>query len=254
MIRLCQATLVVLLSCIVSLPATAKINQWYGVLSFFADEDDARLLLNHLNADTNIAFIIHDGPRWNETKRPATGEGFTEISCGHPDHHQRWRAVRPVDRFEATDCGEHTLWHVPSGPLPMLKAGRNEPNATVPDPWAGWVEEHPNQHDDKPAFGEGLGPKVVIDLRLMTCHQDCPFTASEIQWQFPSPEARQWWIRFEAWVAQNAVKLEDPLGGDVFWAFPSALRRLKGGLHYEARGFHLDTAIKRAEFSTSVGE
>jgi predicted Rdx family selenoprotein len=30
---------------------------------------------------------------------------------------------------------------------------------------------------------------------------------------------------------------------EVFWAFPSALQRLKAGLRYDARGFELDEAI-----------
>src|SRR5215469_11209539 len=34
-----------------------------GALSFFADEQDARILLGRLNADPEIAFIVPDGPR-----------------------------------------------------------------------------------------------------------------------------------------------------------------------------------------------
>src|SRR5215472_14293938 len=52
-----------------------------GSLSFFADEQDAPILLGRLNADLEIAFIVPDGPRQPPPqpvlppmgKRPPTG-------------------------------------------------------------------------------------------------------------------------------------------------------------------------------------
>src|SRR5262245_30485059 len=35
-----------------------------GSLSFFADAQDARILLDRLNADPEIAFVVPDGPRF----------------------------------------------------------------------------------------------------------------------------------------------------------------------------------------------
>src|SRR5215467_12857629 len=46
-------------------PAQAKAEEMAaaGALSFFADEEDARILLGRLNGDPEIAFIVPDGPR-----------------------------------------------------------------------------------------------------------------------------------------------------------------------------------------------
>jgi hypothetical protein len=41
-----------------------------GSLSFFADEQDARILLDRLNADPEIAFIVPDGPRMPPPNQP----------------------------------------------------------------------------------------------------------------------------------------------------------------------------------------
>jgi hypothetical protein len=42
------------------------------------------------------------------------------------------------------------------------------------------------------------------------------------------------------------VALHDRGNIDVFWALPSALRRLKSGMPYYSRGFELDEAIREA--------
>src|SRR5262249_29703825 len=127
-----------------------------GAVSFFADEKDAPLLLDWLNADPELAVIVADGPRapkltpemllkllpeklppgW-ERKAP---KGI--VIFGRPDtgHRQRWRAVRGVKHLAD---GNHSLWYVPAGPLPLPKADGSDRDAPIPDPWAGWTEERP---------------------------------------------------------------------------------------------------------------
>ena len=95
-----------------------------GALSFFADEQDARILLGRLNADPEIAFIVPDGPRMappNEllpASPPIVGQRtvlvLTMAACALDGYWQQWRAVRPVDGL---NDGEHILWHIPAGPL-----------------------------------------------------------------------------------------------------------------------------------------
>jgi len=38
-----------------------------------------------------------------------------------------------------------------------------------------------------------------------------------------------------------------PVSNAGFWAFPSALQKLKGGMGYYSRNFNLDDAIRNAE-------
>jgi hypothetical protein len=69
-----------------------------------------RLVLAHLNADEEIAFLVSAGP-------------------------DRWRAVEQVPNLEP---GRTLLWHRPDGALPLLQPDGTE--TLIPDPFAGWVE------------------------------------------------------------------------------------------------------------------
>jgi hypothetical protein len=131
---------------------------WPPSLSFFVDEKDARTLLDRLNSDPDIAFIVHDGPRWYETPDRSGGSGWV-IGRGNLSHCQRWRAVRDLERFDVnhlagvTVSADHTLWLLPAGPLPWMPAGALESKGTIPDPWAGWTEEAPSRSADEPNLG-----------------------------------------------------------------------------------------------------
>jgi hypothetical protein len=81
--------------------------------------------------------------------------------------------------------------------------------------------------------------------------------ASDFQWSGASlqpggsQQTARWVAGLEDWFDRNAVRLYavTPDGqrlGDYFWAFPSALRRLKSGIPYDARGFPLDESIRQA--------
>src|ERR1700741_2306288 len=96
-------------------------------LSFFVDQQDLRLLLDRLNGDPEIAFVVADHPledgeqsrpsnSWKPAFRVLMGGSEPELRAA-PLHLQRWRAVRAVD---ALKDGHHSLWHVPAGPLPLI--------------------------------------------------------------------------------------------------------------------------------------
>jgi hypothetical protein len=123
-----------------------------GALSFFADAQDARILLDRLNADPEIAFIVSDGPRMPSPDermpaspprgdRPATGMVVAIATCGWgwDGYWQRWRAVRPVDGLRD---GEHLLWHIAAGAL-MVSDQAPGRGGWQPDPWVGWTSARP---------------------------------------------------------------------------------------------------------------
>jgi hypothetical protein len=74
--------------------------------------------------------------------------------------------------------------------------------------------------------------------------------ASDFQWSGASLQpggslqTARWATGLEEWFSRNAVKLHARHSDQVFWAFPSALQRLKAGLQYDARGFDLDESIR----------
>ncbi len=72
-------------------------------ISFFADQEDAKVLLDWLNSQEDIAFIV-----------PDTIEDLSQ---------QKWKAIRTIDSFKH---GKYSLWHIPGGLLPFV----NEPDST----------------------------------------------------------------------------------------------------------------------------
>jgi hypothetical protein len=246
-----------------------------GTLSFFADEQDARILLDRLNGDPEIAFIVPDGPRMpppNERMpvSPPIGspptKGFAvartiepcDWGWGWDSYWQRWRAVRPVDGLKD---GKYTLWHISAGPLMVSDNGPGR-RGWRPDPWAGWTSE-------RPVCEPNLTPAATIQLELVTRY--AAYTPEErttirpLMWQWTkgdvlgasnfkwsgaslqpggSLQTARWATSLEEWFSRNAVRLLDARHSDwVFWAFPSALQRLKAGLRYGARGLDLDESI-----------
>jgi hypothetical protein len=245
-------------------------------LSFFIDEHDVSLLVDRLNADPEIAFIVPDDPLGLEDEKANRPPRFSPAVYVHRDRggelklemgrprRQRWKAVRTVD---ALKDGEHSLWHVPAGPLPLVEMdpgprpliGPEGPGyPPIPDPWAGWI--------GPPGFGSGCHP--WIRLELWTRHR--PYTQQErntlhelnyfwrnqhdmlvvsgFQWtgshfRKAPPQTQRWWNRVKGWVDRTAVRLRSDPG---FWAFPSALQKLKDGMRYYSRNYDLDDAIREA--------
>ncbi len=142
-------------------------------LSMYLDRPDTTLLLAWLNDDPEIAFLVLAGRKTRPTKKLrqllASGQGCTFYDIGglsslvHIEN--RWIAV---PRLETLPDGRYTLWHVPSGPLPLLygnQPGQRGPacehphvgramtlaqalgreDGIIEDPWSGWVERNPGR-------------------------------------------------------------------------------------------------------------
>jgi len=56
-----------------------------------------------------------------------------------------------------------------------------------------------------------------------------------------------WLVRLEQWMSTVAARLGNPDYQETWWAFPSALRKLKTGMPYYANGFNLDRSIRQAQ-------
>lgn len=241
-------------------------------LSFFVDEQDICLLLDRLNADPEIAFIVPDGLPENKQTEPRLGPAFFVDDGklkGEVESPRLWKAVRTADAL--TD-GLHSLWHVPAGPLPLIEVKKDPmplmpligPSSPplyppIPDPWSGWIGTD--------QFGPGCLPWIRLEvwtrhrpytqLERATLHariafwldEDDLLVVSDFQWtgshfRPAPPQTQRWWNRMKGWIDRNAARLHSNPG---FWAFPSALQKLKNGMRYYSRNFDLDDAIRRAE-------
>jgi hypothetical protein len=182
---------------------------WLGV---YLEEADAVTLRDRLNEDPEIAFLVPEGP-------------------GH------WRAVWRVGDL----LGKTLVWHVPGGPLPLLRPEGGE--SFIPDPFAGWHELTPGMDSSVPYLGlgwpstllfefytrgwRGLPRPELIPLSGITWYGARPYCQ-------PPASTRQWWTRFRRWLQRNAVRvtrsgLVEGSPRDV-WAMHAALRAIQNGV------------------------
>jgi hypothetical protein len=231
-----------------------------GHLGFFADAEDAPLLVGHLNADAELAFLVPVDPIAPPQLTSLPGGRLPRAREQH-----RWRAVHTLTGLAD---GWHTLWHAPS-PEPLCRA----PGVPIADPWAGWRGDTIVAFDDvRPELGRGLNSVAIVYLQLQTRHR--PYSAeeqatggplnywwtqghevlvdSQFSWigghfQSAPKVTTRWWSALRRWFGQTCAKLTDAqTGRQTFYAFPSALARLKAGIKYEANHWDLDASIRSA--------
>jgi hypothetical protein len=185
-----------------------------GWIGLYLEEADAALLLDRLNEDPEIAFLMSEGT-------------------------DRWRAMWRIDDL----LGKTMLWHVPGGALPRLKP--NGTHALIKDPFSGWQELSPGLDSFVPYFGSGWPSTLLMDLYVRQWRgllRPDILPLSGITWYGALPVAsakphastRRWWNRFRGWLRRHAVQItrSGPLDGpraDVY-ALPAALRSIQGGM------------------------
>ncbi len=225
-------------------------------LSFFITEFDLAILIKRLNDDEEIAFIVPDA--------------IDDPSA------VRWKAVHTVPTLLD---GEHSLWHIPSGPLPLVQSTPGigplvrPPNPSIADPWAGWTEGA-SARTEKPWFGPGCHAEIRLTLSTRYkayTNDECStlpvlvsywmqgrelLASSSFQWtesrsRSTPPQTRRWRNRLKAWMNRVLVRLPTSDPRVTFWSFPFALELLQHGVPYHANNWLLDDAIQHAKLITS---
>jgi hypothetical protein len=183
-------------------------------LPLYMDRDDAGQLLVSLNADPAIAFIVADGP-------------------------SKWIARQTLpDISQRRVC----LWHVPSGPLPLLNAERA--TRTVDDPWAGWTELRSGADPTNPYFGAGHPGIVWWNVQIESRSPTGGIGLSSLEWignhyriigSGAESSTELWWAGLRKSVRKQKAK-RIPRSGPIdgprpeIWAFPSALAKITSGI------------------------
>jgi hypothetical protein len=174
-------------------------------ISFVADEDDFRSILGYLSDHPDVAFIVRAEPG-------------------------RWRAVKRIDRI---DVERIAIWHVASGPLPLVPAMYAEPARLIHDPWRGWTEQRPGFDASCPYFGPGH--PGIIWLRY---NPHGPGTRhgvgiSQFEWignyfsligNPASPATEQFWKDLRRWLVRQTMRRASPSDSR---AFPSAMAKMR---------------------------
>ena len=183
-------------------------------LPIYADRDDFAKILDWLNASDQIAFIVSDGPR-------------------------RWRAVSQIDSLSSPRLG---LWHVPSGPLPLLHPHPSQEVSSIADPWAGWEELRTGADPSTPYFGAGHPGIIWLNHRPASLCPTGGIGLSSYEWignhyrmtgSAAEPVTEAFWKLLRKWTQKQSTKIPrsgalDGSGLEIF-AFPSAFRAFQSG-------------------------
>jgi hypothetical protein len=177
----------------------------------YAVESDLQVIADYLNEDSDLAFVISDGPR-------------------------RWRTVNRIDRVTA---GHHALWLKPAEPLPLVGRSERERDTPIVDPDGGWEERVASAVPGQPFFGSH--PSVIWLHASTGAPGLVPMSA--FGWignryraigQGASPAATKWWRSLQRWirsqttvVPRGSLQASGPV--DVA-AFPDALAQLRNGV------------------------
>ena len=184
-------------------------------LPFYAFGDDPGTLLSLLNDDPEAAFIIADGPG-------------------------KWKAVETIDAFTDRRC---TIWHVPSGPLPLLAAVHGDRDGEVDDPWAGWTERRAGAIPTIPYFGPDQTGHVRLTIKNFAGGNEPRIGLSAVEWTGnhyarigspADPATERWWKRLRSAIGRISKKV--PRGGPLgdfkpeIYALPDACRAFANGM------------------------
>ena len=168
-----------------------------------------------------------------------------ELAFIIPDGDKRWRAVAT---HTPPDQTRTALWHIPSGPLPLLGANYTKPNGipdvrpkgVISDPFDGWTEQRTGADPNIPYFGAGHPGIFWLNLRLSGPEPSVGNGLTTIEWignhyasignAAPKVTSSRW-ARLRRQIAKVAQKV--PYGGlqsagrPTIWAFPHALQNLQ---------------------------
>lgn len=184
-------------------------------LPLYLFDDDQDVILAMLNDDPEAAFIVSDG-------------------IG------RWKAVATLPDLESPK--RHAIWHVPSGPLPLLAAVHGNPDAEVTDPWQGWTERRAGADASTPYFGAGHPGIFWLNLRNELRGSTRKIGLSSFEWighryakigKVVEPSTDKWWKRLTRTIRRSGSKV--PRGGPngpyapEIYAMPAAVRAFAEG-------------------------
>ncbi len=176
-------------------------------LPIYANTDDFKPILEWLNQNDELAFIISAGPK-------------------------RWKATTSTAELPGRRV---CLWHIPSGPLPLLGSTPKSPTSSVADPWSGWDELRTGADASVPYFGAGHPGIIWLNVRVVGKWAPDGLGLSSFEWignhyslsGSPAPEVTEkFWLALRRWVKKNAKRIprEGPVDGahPEIWAFTSA--------------------------------
>ena len=186
-----------------------------GVI-FYATHIDGQLLLDWINAEPDVAWIV---------------------KVKEADRQYTWRAQHQVETLAEQS---YQLWHTGSGPLTIPSGSRNRPDAIIANPFSGWEQTLTVDGASTAWFGGNLpGP---YSLRFVVSGREHPnsLARSDFSWlanryspvgKRAHPEAIRWWNRLKRFVGSQARAVGWPTESSrsKAYVFPDAWRQIEAG-------------------------
>lgn len=184
-------------------------------LPLYADSVDLDEIRKWLNSEESIGFLVSNEPK-------------------------QWVAVKNLEAWTSSCTA---LWHVPSGPLPLLAADASAEDGEIVDPWSAWTERRTGADPTTPYFGAGHSGVIWFNVRSGNGH----IGLSSFEWignhyriigSAANPDTEKWWRRLGRRIKRNAVRV--PRSGSLdgenpeIWALPSALSAIKAGVERDS--------------------
>ncbi|MFC6999045.1 hypothetical protein [Rufibacter roseus] len=188
-------------------------------LPMYLAQQDVELLNNWLNQEEELAFLVSNGNRkWIAKK----------------EHDIR---VDLATQKSGLGHVEYNLWHVPSGPLPLLDLA-SAASAQITDPWAGWTEVRPGANSVIPYFGAGHPGVIHLEVKI-TDEGEIPI--SNFGWignhykiigNGADKTTEKFWNKLKRMAKKDATQIprcNDSRGKKEIYAFPSAYQEIESG-------------------------
>jgi len=177
-------------------------------IPMYLNKLDEEELLNFLNKDEEIAFLISNGEK-------------------------KWKAVKNVSEFTKSRIA---LWHIPSGKLPLLTL--NDKEEWIEEPFLGWTEKRKGRNENLPYFGAGW--PGIIHLNIRTGNNK-KIGMSSFEWignhysiveVSANETTKKYWNRLRRQIKKNSVQIsrsdKDGSKPEVY-AFNGALDEIEKG-------------------------
>jgi len=177
-------------------------------IPIYLNKSDEKELLNLLNQEDEIAFLISNGEN-------------------------RWKAVRSLDDFPNSRI---VLWHIPSGKLPLLNSDDQE--EWINEPFLGWTEKRTGNDVSNPYFGAGWPGVIHLNIRTEDNER---IEMSSFEWIgnhysvigiSASDTTKKFWNRLRRLIKKNSVQVSrsDREGSkpEIF-AYKGALSEIEKG-------------------------
>ena len=181
-------------------------------------KSDTKLILDWINSEKNIAWIIKES-QYNNV--------------------YHWKAVNEINEIEPM---EYCLWHTASGRLRIPSGSNDIEDKYVTEPFNGWEQTLKTNNEEVPWFGSAAPETFGFHFRENGKESENSLGRSGFTWignyfsaigTVAPVDSKKWWGRLRRHIKKTTIGI--PWPGDIgsgkvgAYAFPEAYKLLSEG-------------------------